>query len=113
MQKVSMSNYQKSCHVDTTLSVIGGKWKLVILWHLTQGRLRFGELKKRIIGITEKMLSQQLKEMESDKLISRKVYPQIPPKVEYSITKHGISLQSVLKELDAWGSKHKTHSSTR
>lgn len=97
MKKVSI------CHLDKTLSVIGGKWKLVILWHLSQETLRFSELEKRINGITQKMLSQSLRDLEKDKLISRKIYPVIPPKVEYSITPQGISLNKVLKELDRWG----------
>ncbi|MBP9700521.1 helix-turn-helix transcriptional regulator [Candidatus Woesebacteria bacterium] len=105
MHKVCM-NSPSSCHVDTTLQVIGGKWKPIILWHLTQQTLRFSELEKRINGITQKMLTQQLREMEADRLITRTVYPQVPPKVEYSLTDHGKSLQSVLQALSAWGSAH-------
>ena len=107
MKKVSNTNYSK-CHVDKTLQVIGGKWKLVILWHLAQKTLRFSELEKQISGITQKMLAQSLRELEKDKLITRKIYPVIPPKVEYSITKEGISLGKVLKELDTWGKEHLT-----
>lgn len=105
MQKVCM-NSPSRCHVDTTLQVIGGKWKPIILWHLTQQTLRFSELEKRITGITQKMLTQQLREMEHDRLITRTVYPQVPPKVEYALTDHGKSLQSVLKALSEWGSAH-------
>lgn len=95
------------CFVDTTLNVIGGKWKPVILWHLNDASpLRFNELEKRISGITQKMLTQQLREMEQDKLISRKIYAVVPPKVEYSITDHGKSLNKVLFELSVWGEKH-------
>lgn len=94
------------CHVDTALNVIGGKWKLIILWHLTQSTLRFSELEKRIRGITQKMLAQQLREMEKDGLVSRKVYPVVPPRVEYSITSHGKSLHRVLDELGKWGEMH-------
>ncbi|MEN9328660.1 MAG: hypothetical protein RI947_1468 [Candidatus Parcubacteria bacterium] len=94
------------CHVDTALNVIGGKWKLIILWHLTQSTLRFSELEKRIPGITQKMLAQQLREMEKDQLVHRKVYPVVPPKVEYSITRHGTSLHNVLDELGKWGELH-------
>jgi len=97
MEKVS------TCHLDKTLKVIGGKWKLVILWHLAQRTLRFSELEKRIPGINQKMLSQSLKQLEHDSLVSRKVYAIIPPKVEYSITKNGQSLGKVLKQLDDWG----------
>jgi DNA-binding HxlR family transcriptional regulator len=100
MKKVS------TCHLDKTLDVIGGKWKLVILWHLSQEKLRFSELEKRITGITQKMLAQSLRDLEKDNLVSRKVYPVIPPKVEYAITSQGISLGKVLKELDKWGETH-------
>lgn len=106
MKKVS--NDCPTCHVDKTLQVIGGKWKLVILWHLTQETLRFSELEKRIPEITQKMLAQSLRELENDRLVARKVYPIIPPKVEYSITKEGISLGKVLRELDKWGKEHLT-----
>ncbi len=105
MHEVRM-NAPSNCHVDTTLQVIGGKWKPVILWHLTQQTLRFSELEKRINGITQKMLTQQLREMEHDRLITRTVYPQVPPKVEYALTDHGRSLQSVLRALSDWGIAH-------
>lgn len=107
-----MSTDYHQCHVDTTLNVIGGKWKPIILWHLSgSSPLRFSELEKRIEGITQKMLTQQLREMEKDKLVTRKVYAVVPPKVEYSITEHGKSLRKVLYELGQWGEKHrKQHS---
>lgn len=95
------------CHIDKTIRVIGGKWKLIILWHLSKKVLRFSELQKNIPNITQKMLSNTLKEMQKDNLISRKVYSVIPPKVEYKITPHGVSLGEALKELDKWGSKIK------
>lgn len=100
------------CYIDTTLNVIGGKWKSIILWHLNESSpLRFSELEKRIEGITQKMLTQQLREMEKDNLISRKIYAVVPPKVEYSVTDHGKSLNKVLYELGQWGEKHrKQHS---
>ena len=108
MNKVSNSqeSMHSLCPVTTTIGVVGGKWKLIILWHLTQETLRFSELTKKIPGITQKMLTQQLREMESDNLVSRKVYAQIPPKVEYSITAHGKSLNQVLAALGEWGEKH-------
>jgi DNA-binding HxlR family transcriptional regulator len=98
-----------STPVGVTLNVIGGKWKLLILWHISQGTLRFGELMKHMQGITQKMLAQQLRELESDKLISRKVYAEIPPHVEYSLTDHGRSLQPVLHTMAEWGKKHISH----
>ncbi|GGA33194.1 winged helix-turn-helix transcriptional regulator [Paenibacillus physcomitrellae] len=95
-----------NCEKELTLAVIGGKWKLIILWHLgLEGTKRFGELKKLIPNITQKMLTNQLRELEEDKLISRRVYPEVPPRVEYSMTEYGISLMPVLKSMYEWG-KH-------
>ncbi len=94
------------CPVNKTISVVGGKWKLIILWHLAQGTLRFSELEKKIPDVTQKMLTQQLREMEKDRLVIRTVYPQVPPKVEYSISEHGKSLRTVLNALSEWGLKH-------
>jgi DNA-binding HxlR family transcriptional regulator len=94
------------CPVTVTLGVVGGKWKLIILWQLSKGTLRFSELEKKIPAVTQKMLTQQLREMEKDGLIYRKVYPEIPPKVEYSLTAHGKSLDVVLDSLSEWGEKH-------
>lgn len=91
------------CPVETTLEMIGGKYKALILWHLSEGKLRFSELKKAISGATPKMLTQQLRELESNKLIHREVYPVIPPKVEYSLTDVGRSLMPVLMAMRDWG----------
>lgn len=92
--------------VKTTLDVIGGKWKPLIMFLLTERTMRFSELQKGIGGITQKMLTQQLRELENDKLISRKVYAQVPPKVEYSINTYGKTLIPVFKTMHHWGSLH-------
>jgi len=89
--------------VETTLKAIGGRWKVLILRELFPGVKRFGELHRSIQGITQKMLTQQLREMEQDGLIHRHVYPQIPPKVEYSLTEKGESLKPILLSMHAWG----------
>jgi DNA-binding HxlR family transcriptional regulator len=94
------------CPVEATLKVLGGKWKVLILFHLDGKAKRFSELRRSIPGITEKMLTQQLKELESDGVVSRKVYPQVPPKVEYSITRHGKTLHPVIREMCKWGDEH-------
>ena len=94
---------------EVVLEVIGGKWKSHILYHLTRGPIRTGELKRLVTGITQKMLTEQLKELERDGLISRKVYNQVPPKVEYSLTEHGESLKEVLKVLCDWGGDYIKH----
>lgn len=91
------------CPVETTLEMIGGKYKALILWHLSEGKLRFSELKKSLSNATAKMLTQQLRELETDNLIHREVYPVIPPKVEYSLTETGKSLIPVLMSMRDWG----------
>ena len=91
------------CPVEATLEMIGGKYKALILWHLSEGKLRFSELKKAISNATPKMLTQQLRELEMHNLISREVYPVIPPKVEYSLTETGKSLIPVLQAMRDWG----------
>lgn len=104
MQKKEISGCSS---VKTTLAVIGGKWKPLIMFLLVEKTMRFSELQKSILGITQKMLTQQLRELEHDGLVSRKVYPQVPPKVEYSITLHGKTLLPVLETMHLWGENHK------
>ncbi|MCY6372060.1 winged helix-turn-helix transcriptional regulator [Clostridium ganghwense] len=95
------------CSIEYTLSVIGGKWKPVILWHLGEdGTQRYNQLKKLMPGITHKMLSQQLKELEQEGLINRKQYNQIPPKVEYSITEKGYTVKPILQMMHKWGEEN-------
>lgn len=92
-----------NCPVEQTLSLIGGKWKGIILYHLIDGKKRFGELKKFMPNITQKMLTKQLRELESDELVHRKVYKVVPPKVEYSLTTQGKSLTPIILSLEKWG----------
>jgi DNA-binding HxlR family transcriptional regulator len=94
------------CPVTTTLSVIGGKWKPIILFIILEETKRFSEIKKLIPAITQKMLTQQLRELEQDGIINRKVYPVVPPKVEYSITEYGKSLAPILNSMAKWGMGH-------
>ena len=94
------------CPVEATLELIGGKYKALILWHLSGGKLRFSELHKLIKGATPKMLTQQLRELESQKLIHREVFPIIPPKVEYSLTELGRSLMPILAAMRDWGADY-------
>jgi DNA-binding HxlR family transcriptional regulator len=106
MEKVRTDrNREEPCAVTHALKTIGGKWKLIILWRLSHRTYRFGELSRSIPGITQKMLTQQLREMEQDGLVSRRIYPEIPPKVEYSVTETGRSLRDVLESLSAWGER--------
>lgn len=94
------------CPVETTLSLIGGKYKALILWHLSDHTMRFSELKKAVSGATAKMLTQQLRELEAQALIHREVFPIIPPKVEYSLTDLGRSLMPVLISMRDWGDNY-------
>jgi DNA-binding HxlR family transcriptional regulator len=91
------------CPAEETLHVIGGRWKVPILYHLAGGALRFSELRRAVAGVTQKMLIQQLREMERDGIVSRKVYPQVPPKVEYSLTSRGRTLLPVVESMCRWG----------
>jgi len=95
------------CPVKLTADIIGGKWKPLILFYLETSIRRFGELQKLIPGMTKKMLTQHLRELERDGIVHREVYAVVPPKVEYSLTKHGESLKPILKLMSAWGSKHR------
>jgi len=95
------------CPVKLTTDVIGGKWKPLILFYLETGTKRFGELQKLIPGMTKKMLTQHLRDLERDEVIRRRVYAVVPPKVEYSLTRHGESLKPILKLMSAWGTKHR------
>ncbi len=101
-----MINMNKSCPVETTLRVIGGRWKVLILRELFKKTKRFGELQRSVKQITQKMLTQQLREMERDGIVHREVYPQIPPKVEYSLKPLGRSLKPVLDAMHDWGEVH-------
>ena len=92
-----------NCPVEATLEMIGGKYKALILWHLSENKLRFSELRKAITSATPKMLTQQLRELEAHNLIHREVFPVIPPKVEYSLTETGRSLMSILVAMRDWG----------
>lgn len=102
MSDVTMNS---NCPVSTTLHLIGGKYKALLLWHLSGKILRFSELRKLVPEATPKMLTQQLRELEEDKLIIRTVYPVVPPRVEYSLTELGISLFPILEAMYNWGSK--------
>lgn len=96
-----------ACPVETTLSLIGDKWKVLILRDLMPGTKRFGELKKSIGQVSQKVLTAQLRSMEENGLVKREVYPEVPPRVEYSLTSLGESLKPVLDALETWGSDYK------
>ena len=96
-----------ACPVETTLTLIGDKWKVLILRDLLPGTKRFGELKKSIGSVSQKVLTAQLRDMESSGLVNRKVYAEVPPRVEYSLTELGQSLKPILDALQDWGLEYK------
>ncbi|MDO6847801.1 helix-turn-helix domain-containing protein [Priestia megaterium] len=95
------------CPVETTLDVIGGKWKGIILYHLIDGKKRFNEFRKLYPAITQRMLTLQLRELEKDGIVHREIYKEIPPKVEYSLTEFGRSLEPIILLMKEWGETHK------
>ena len=95
------------CPVTTTLSVIGGKWKPIILYVIGEETKRFSQIRKLIPIISQKMLTQQLRELEQDGIIHRHVYPVVPPKVEYTLTGYGRTLMPIMQAMAAWGQRHK------
>ncbi|MFF4987693.1 winged helix-turn-helix transcriptional regulator [Streptosporangium saharense] len=94
------------CGIDAAMDVIGGKWKVLIIWALDKQACRFGELRRLVPGVTEKVLASQLRELEGDGIVHREVYAEVPPRVEYSLTPLGYSLNEALDPLGAWGRKH-------
>lgn len=99
------------CPVEITLVMISNKWKVLILRDLMNGTKRFGELKKSINGISQKVLTQNLRDMEEDGLVERKVYAEVPPRVEYTLTETGYSLKIILESMNRWGENYKTNMS--
>lgn len=96
-----------ACPVEMTLTLISNKWKILILRDLMEGTKRFGELKKSVTNISQKVLTSNLREMENSGLLTRKVFPEVPPRVEYTLTEIGLSLKNVLNEMDRWGEDYK------
>jgi DNA-binding HxlR family transcriptional regulator len=108
MTKQEKDKYSLDCAITYTISIFEGKWKWLIIWVLSEeGTIRYGQLKRFLPGITHKMLSQQLKDLEKLELINRKAYSQIPPKVEYSLTKKGFTLMPIIDQMCEWGFKNR------
>lgn len=108
MAKVRHSRFDctPGCSVEAAIGLIDGKWKSIILWHLLSGTLRFNEIRRQVGNCTPRMLTNQLREMEEDGLITRKVYAQVPPKVEYSLSDLGRTMEPILRALKEWGDAH-------
>ena len=97
---------QKNCPVERTVNLIGGKWTLLILRDLFTGTKRFGELRTSLAGVSPKTLTDKLRELEGDGLVQRQIYPEVPPRVEYSLTPRGKSLQKIFDAMQEWGTQH-------
>ena len=106
MEKIELKEKNYNNYVDLTFDIIGAKWKILIIWELRENEKRFREIQKSIGKITDKMLTKQLRELEIAELISRKVYPEIPPRVEYSLTLLGKSILPVIEMLEEWGKQY-------
>ncbi|WP_220197638.1 winged helix-turn-helix transcriptional regulator [Ktedonospora formicarum] len=105
---MSNEQCQYSCPVEATLDVIGGKWKGIILYKLLEGSQRFSDLRRQMPAITQRMLTLQLRELEADGIVHREIYKQIPPKVEYSLTEFGKTLEPILLAMLSWGDQYTT-----
>jgi DNA-binding HxlR family transcriptional regulator len=106
MSKIQSIKQPLECPIEAFIGIIGGKWKLCILYQLFQGTKRYGELKRLVPNATERMLTLQLRELEVSGIVKRTVYPEVPPKVEYSLTELGLSLEPVLQTMLNWSEKH-------
>ena len=103
---IKFRNEEYQCSMELTLALIGGKWKSLIIWHLEEKTLRFSELRRALPQVTQKMLTQQLRELENDGIVHRLIYRQVPPKVEYSLTDTGKTLLPILTTLCQWGQNY-------
>lgn len=109
MSKKQIDNMHKKCPVETAINIISGKWKAMILIHLMEKMRRFNELKRLLPNISQRMLTNQLRDLEADGLVSRKVYAEVPPRVEYSLTESGLAVRTVLIELRRLGENVQTN----
>lgn len=103
MKKHWHTDNPANCPLMSAINILGGKWKPIILHMLAEGTMRFGELRKNIPLVSQKMLTQQLRELEADGIVARKVYPEVPPRTEYSLTERGLTLKPILQDLYVWG----------
>jgi DNA-binding HxlR family transcriptional regulator len=105
MKRFKLNGTYYYCPVDLTLHIVGGRWKGIVIWNLREGKMRFGELKKVLVTINDKMLSQVLKDLEMQGVVSRKVYEVVPPKVEYCLTEEGKKLLPIMQAMSDFGQK--------
>ncbi|MDF1810229.1 MAG: helix-turn-helix domain-containing protein [Phycisphaerales bacterium] len=101
-------DWKTGCDVEATLSVIGGRWKPILVCHLLDGKKRYGELRRLTPNATERMITLQLKELEADGIVNRRAYAEVPPRVEYELTEYGLTLESILVQMQEWGREFKS-----
>jgi DNA-binding HxlR family transcriptional regulator len=106
MKRYKLKGVFYYCPVDLTLQIVGGRWKGIVIWNLREQKMRYGELKKVLVTINDKMLSQVLKELEDQGVVNRKVYEVVPPRVEYSLTKEGKKLLPIMQAMSDYGGKY-------
>jgi DNA-binding HxlR family transcriptional regulator len=107
------SDCHYGCPVEATLAVVGGRWKAVILFHLLDGTMRYNELRRHLPEVTQRMMTLQLRELEADGIVHREIYPEVPPRVEYSLTELGQTLAPLLHAMRAWGVAYAAHPDSR
>jgi DNA-binding HxlR family transcriptional regulator len=105
---IRYANRTYNCAMELSLDRVGGKWKGLLLWHLAEGTLRFNALRRLFPGLSQKMLAQQLRELEGDGLVARTVFDEMPPRVDYALTEAGRAFVPILKAMNAWGQEHLT-----
>ncbi len=110
---MKMAGWENRCNVSIAVDVIGGKWKSIVLFYLLDGTLRFNELRRKIPGVTQRMLTLQLRELEHDGLVQRTVHPVIPPHVDYSLTEFGRTLEPIILEMAEWGKRYRAQINNR
>lgn len=103
---ITYNNKTYECPLEMTIDLIGGKWKVLLIWHLSNGAIRFNEFNRIFPNVSAKILAQQLKDLEKNGIVHRDVYPQVPPKVEYTLTDLGRSMIPILQEMNRWGTSH-------
>lgn len=101
------SDVDQTCGMSIAIDVVGGKWKMHLMWVLAEGPVRFGQIRRKLEGVSEKVLAENLRQMEASGVVHRELYAEVPPRVEYSLTPLGVSLNEALEPLEAWGDRHR------
>ena len=103
----AMSDVDQTCGMSIAIDVVGGKWKMHLMWVLAEGPVRFGQIRRKLDGVSEKVLAENLRQMEASGVVHRELYAEVPPRVEYSLTPLGLELNAALAPLEAWGEKNR------